>query len=136
MRKYRHNVYMSCGSIYDMNDRIIERPALLIDKSDGCIHGYGDAENLTAKFMNMATAYNDAGMKDMADDLLLMDFSGAWYKGMSNEEVCYILRRAVEHTATSFQPALVEHCTQPDFQEWLRAEMERVPIDLGEKEFR
>lgn len=134
-RKYRHNVYMFCGSIYDMNDCIIERPALLIDKSSGCIHGYGDAESLTAKFVKMAAAYNSAGMKDMTDDLLLMDFSNAWYKGMSNEEVCYVLRRAVEYTATSFQPALVEHCTQSDFQEWLRAEMQRFPIDLEEKEW-
>lgn len=136
MKEYRHNVYMFCGSIYDMNGRIIENPALLIDKSSGCIHGYGDAENLTAKFVKMTTAYNDTGMKDMADDLLLMDFSDTWYKGMSNEEVCYILRRAVEYTATSFLPALVEHCMKPDFQEWLRAEMTRFPINLEEKEFR
>ena len=100
-RKYRHNVYMFCGSIYNMNDCIIENPALLIDKSDGCVHGYGDAENLTAKFVNMAAAYNSAGLKDMADDLLLMDFSNAYYKGVSNEEICYILRRAVEYTASS-----------------------------------
>lgn len=134
-RKYRHNVYMLCGSIYDMNGNIIENPALLIDKSDGCVHGYGDTKNITAKFVNMAAAYSNAGLKDMADDLLLMDFSSAWYKGMSNEEVCYILRRAVEYTATSFQPALVEHCMKPDFQEWLRAEMARMPINLEEKEY-
>ena len=134
-RKYRHNVYMFCGSIYDLNDNIIENPALLLDKSDGCIHGFGEAKNLNAKFINMAEAYNIAGMKDMADDLLLMDFSGAWYKGLCNKEVCYILRRAVEYTASSFQPALVEHCMKPDFQEWLRTEMQRVPIDLEEKEY-
>lgn len=136
MRKYRHNVYMFCGSIHDTNDRIIEHPALLIDKSDGCVLGYGEAKDVTVKFVNMAAACSAANLKDMSDDLLLMDFSNAYYKGMSNEEVCYILRRAVEYTATSFQPALVEHCMQPDFQEWLRAEMTRFPINLEEKEFR
>lgn len=134
-RKYQHNVYLFCGSIYNMEGCIIENPALLVDKSTGCVHGYGDAGSVSAKFMNMATAYNQNGLKEMADDLLLMDFSNAYYKGVSNEEICYILRRAVEYTATSFQTALCEHATKPDFKEWLKAEMDRVPIDLEEQYF-
>lgn len=135
MGKYHHNVYMYCGSIYDMNGCIIENPAILLDKSDGCVHGYGNAKNLLAKFTTMAAAYNQAGFTDMANDLLMLDFSDAYYKGVSNEEICYILRRAVEYTATSFQPALCQHALKPDFQEWLRSEMQHVPIDLEEKEF-
>ncbi len=134
-RTYQHNVYLFCGYIYDMNGCIIENPALLLDKSTGCVHGYGDAESVNAKFMKVATAYNQNGLKEMADDLLLMDFSNAYYKGVSKEEVCYILRRAVEYTATSFQTELCKHATSPDFQEWLKGEMERLPLDLEEKEF-
>lgn len=135
-RTYRHNVYLYCGSIYDMDGCIIENPALLIDRSDGCVHGYGDAEAMNAKLVTMAAAYRRAGFTDMADGLMLLDFSNAYFKGISNEEICYILRRAVEYTATSFQPALCEHAMEPDFLEWLRGEMARLPIDLEEKSFR
>lgn len=133
---YQHNVYLFCGSIYDMNDCIIENPALLLDKEVGTVHGYGDANSVNAKFMKMAQSYNQSGMSEITDNLLLMDFSNAYYKGVSNEEICYILRRAVEYTASSFQKALCEHATKSDFQEWLKSEMIRVPINLEEKEWK
>lgn len=131
MTANRHCVYLYCGSIYDMNGRIIEHPALLIDKSDGCVHGYGDAGNLSAKLVKMADAWRGAGMQEMADDLMLMDFSDAWYKGMTNDEICYVIRRAVEFTATPFQKALCLHAMSPDFLTWLRSEMQRMPLDLS-----
>ena len=131
----KHNVYLHCGSIYDMHDCIIENPALLIDKSDGCVHGYGDAGNMTAKFTKMVDAYNKAHMPEMAGDLMLMDFSNAYFNGITNEQVCYILRRAVEYTASSFQEELAEHATNPDFVQWLENCMKKMPIDLSEKEW-
>lgn len=134
--EHKHVVYMYYGSIYNMHDNIIENPALLIDTDGGCVHGYGDIKDIEPKFINMVAAYNSAGFHEMAKNLILMDFSTAWFKGMSNEEICYILRRAVEHTATTFQPALIEHMEKPDFQEWLRAEMKRFPLDLEEKTYK
>ena len=134
-RRYPHNVYMYCGSIYDMDGCIIEDPALLIDRSTGCVHGYGRAESVAAKFEAMSSAYRKNGFEEEADGLLMLDFSGAYYRGVTREEVCYVLRRAVEYTATSFQEGLCAHAMKDDFRDWLRSEMQRVPIDLEEKEF-
>lgn len=131
----QHNVYLYCGSIYDMNGCIIENPALLIDKSDGCVHGYGDAGNVNAKFEKMLNAYNKAGMQEMTENLMLLDFSDAYFHDITNEQVCYILRRAVEHTATRFQTQLAEHATKPDFIQWLDGCMESMPLNLEEKAF-
>ncbi len=135
MSKYNHCVYMYCGSIYDLSGYIIENPAILLDKSTGTVHGYGDTKTVTAKMVNMADAYNKAGFTEEAASLMLLDFSDAYYKGISNEEICYVIRRAMEYTASSFQPALCEHAIKPDFKEWLNSEMKRVPIDLSEKYF-
>lgn len=132
---HRHICYMYCGSIYDQNDRIIENPAILMSKSTGTIMGWGNADTVNAKFKRAAAAYAQAGLNDEATDLLLMDFSNAWFKGISNKEICYILRRAVEFTATPFQTGLCERAMSPDFRQWLASEMQRVPIDLEQKTF-
>lgn len=138
----KHTVYLEGGSIFDIRDRIIENPAILLDKDDGCVHGYGNITNVKAKFIKYVTAYNNAGFPGMADSLLLLDFSNAYFKGLTNEETCYILRRATEHTATSFQPALCEWAQKTltednknTFKTWLQSEMKKLPLNLYEKEW-
>lgn len=133
MSEYQHICYIDNGSTCDRAGRIIENPAILLDKETGCVHGWGEAENVTAKMAYMAAAYNQAGFPEDAGNLMMLDFSDASFKGVTNEEICYVLRRAVEYTATSFQPALCEHAMEPGFLEWLRTEMRRLPIDLTKR---
>lgn len=133
MKTHSHICYLSNGSIYGQNGNIIENPAILLDRRDGCVLGWGESETVTAKFTRMAYAYNKAGFKEDAECLLALDFSDAFFKGVTNEEVCYILRRAVEYTATLFQTQLCQHAMAPDFREWLRLEMEKMPIDCTER---
>lgn len=134
MKECKHTVCVDCGSIYDMNGNVVENPAILLDKDSGCVHGCGDIEIVSAKFERMASAYDQAGMRDMAESLLLLDFSDAFFHGATKEEICYILRRATEYTASGFQKRLCKHAVLPDFKAWLHGEMKAFPIDLSERE--
>ena len=131
---YRHPIYLYKGSIYDMNGSIIKHPALLFDKKDDCLQGFGEAENLIPKLHRMADAFHRLGFPDMAASLMLIDFSNASFRRLTNEEICYILRRAIEFTATGFLTELAKHTINPDFKTWVQSEMKRIPIDLSEQE--
>lgn len=130
----KHNVYMEYGSIYNSHTGcIIEHPAILFDKDSAVVLSWGDAETVKAKLLSTASAYSKAGMDYAKDCLLMLEFNGF---GLTREEQCYIMRRAVEHTATGFQKELCEHALKEDFREWLKNEMSKLPLDLTEKEWK
>ena len=134
MGKHSHTCYMDGGSIYSsITGCIIEDPALLVDKSADCLHGWGNMSSVEPKFANMAYGYSQAGMTDMLNDLRLIELSK--FK-VDRETACYILRRATEFTATGFLTALCEHLEDDsDPIAWIRSEMERIPIDVNEKDW-
>lgn len=130
----RNVICLKYGTIMNnMTGIPIERPAILIDKSTGCIHGWGNSDVVTAKFINAVSAYVKAGMQEMADDLMVIDMTNTV---LSTEQKCYLLKRCVEYTASGFQTELVKIAsgtTQLDnIENWLTEQMKRVPIDLEE----
>lgn len=130
-----HTVYMVGGSIYcPYTGCLIERPAILVAKEADTLHGYGDFENVEAKFKKFITGYSQAGMKKEVDDLMLIELFN--YQ-IDREMACYVIRRASEYTLTGFIKNLCEQLTKGNNPiAWLKTEMERVPIDCSEKEWR
>lgn len=130
-----HTVYLNCGSIYNAyNDNIIERPAILVSKEDDTIHAYGDLENVEAKFKRFVTRWNKPCFQDELNDLMLIELSEYH---IDREMACYVIRRATEFTATGFIRDFARRLTDgSDVLAWLKSEMERIPIDLEEKEWR
>lgn len=132
--KQQHVCYMEGGSIINaFSGGIIERPAILVSKDEDIIHGWGNFEDVKAKFEKYACAYSKAGMTDDLNNLILIELSE--YK-ISREMACYVIRRAAEFTATDFVRNLAGRLADgSDLVAWLKSEMERIPIDLDEKEW-
>lgn len=126
-----HTCYMDGGSIINgLTGNIIERPAILVSKSDDIIHGWGDMETVEPRFAKYAYGYSQAGMTEELNDLMLIELSE--YK-IDREMACYVIRRATEFTATGFIRNLCQELTSgSDPIAWLKAEMERMPINLSE----
>lgn len=130
-----HVCYMKGGSIMNaFSGCIIERPAILVSKEEDIILGWGNLEDVEARFAKYACAYSKAGMTDDLNDLMLIELSE--YK-VTREMACYVICRAAEFTATGFVRDLADRLTDSgDPVAWLESEMERVPIGLDEKERR
>lgn len=130
-----HVCYMEGGSIINaFSGGIVERPAILVSKEADTIHGWGNFEDVEARFAKYACAYSKAGMTDDLNDLMLIELSE--YK-ITREMACYVIRRAAEFTATGFIRNLACKLTDgSDPVAWLKSEMERIPIGLDEKEWR
>lgn len=74
----------------------------------------------------MVSAMEAAGMNTKC--ILLVEFGDTQ---LTVEDRCYLLRRCVEHTASGFQLELCQRLiTNHDIIEYLRSEMQRVPINL------
>lgn len=114
-----------------MDGRIIERPAILVSKTQDMMFGYGDFDALDRKLATTAAAYRTAGFPEEADDLLLIELDS--YR-MSREQACYIIRRAMEFTASGFILALCREISGGSPVEWLQSEMARIPLDLEERQ--
>ena len=131
---HKHTVYMEGGSIYNaFSGCIIERPTILVSKEADTIHGWGNYEDVNARFEKYAAAYAQAGLREELDDLMLIELSE--YK-VTREMACYVMRRMSEYTATGFVTKFCEALTGPDPVGWLKAEMERLPIGIDEKEWK
>lgn len=131
-----HVCYIEGGSIMNTaTGCFIENPAILVSKTEDIIHAWGNFDTVEAKFNKYTSAYNQAGLTDMANDLLLIELSQ--YHNVTREMACYIMRRAAEFTATGFVKNLCEQLTSgSDPVAWLTAEMERIPLDLEKREWR
>lgn len=127
-----HPCYMEGGSIINTySNCIIENPAILVSKSDDVLHGWGEMENVEARFKKLVLGYSQAGMTEEVNDLMFIELSQ--YK-LSREMACYIMLRAVEFTATGFITNLCRELESGnDPVAWLKSEMERIPIDINEK---
>ena len=130
-----HVCYMDCGSIINSaTGGIIEQPAILVSKADDIVYGWGNMDKVEAKFEKYTMTRLQAGYKEEMEDLMLIEFSE--YK-ITREMACYVLRRAIEFTATGFITNLCHEITEgSDPIAWLRAEMERIPINVNQKEWK
>lgn len=128
-----HVCYIEGGSIINaLTGQIIEDPAILVSKNADVLHAWGNEDNVNAKFVKFASAYEKAGFTDDLNDLMYIQLSQ--FK-ISRETACYVIRRAAEFTATGFIRHLCEQINSGDPVEFLKQEMERIPIDLEEKEW-
>ena len=122
--------YVAFGSVYDaMHGNIIETPAIIVDTSSGCMHKYGEADNVRRRYDEMYRKLVAAGLKNMAGDLFYLELNPEFFTA---EERCYVLRRCVEYSASPFPKELCERArtasSTDDVRTWLRAEMTRIPI--------
>lgn len=129
-----HVCYMENGSIINaFTGSIVESPAILVSKNEDTLHAWGNKDAVSAKFTRFATAYQNAGFLDDLNDLMFIQLSN--FK-ITREMACYIIRRAAEFTATGFIRNLCGELEHGDPEAFLRHEMERIPIDLNEKEWK
>lgn len=129
----KHTVYMENGSICDMLGRIVEKPAIMFDKEDSVCHGWGDAKNIKAKYDKFVAAYNKMAMQELAADMVYLELNE--YK-MPREMQCFILRYASEHSGTTFLKELYNRLNDPGVFQWLENKMQKMNLDLTEKEFK
>lgn len=130
----KHTVYMEGGSIINaFSGSIIERPAVLVSRSEDIIHGWGDFDAVSARFERYVSAYTKAGLMEELKDMVLVELSQ--YK-VTREMACYVLRRMSEHTATGFVTAFCSAIEGPDPAGWLKGEMEKLPLNVEEKEWK
>lgn len=119
------------GSIYGANGCILKDPCIIIDKESGCFHGYGSKDTMLAKYNTYVARFNEAGMSDMASDLVLVEFND--YADLNKKCITYVIRRLLEYTATPFPIEFLKYLNSGDkyaFDMWLRSEMEKIPISI------
>ncbi len=82
-----HTCYMENGSIINgYSGNIIENPAILVSRTDDILHGWGELENVKAKFNKFAAAYAQAGLTEELNDLMLIELSEYH---ITREMACY-----------------------------------------------
>lgn len=123
---YVSPVAMAFGSIYDnMSDEVLEHPAFILDAETGTLHVYGNIADVRHRYDTMINRMSKVGMS--INGLLLVEMDNL---AMSREEQCYVLKRCIEYTASSFQRDLCIHLYHGDVVDWVRSEMVRFPLDL------
>lgn len=123
MSKNKHVCHVESGSIYNnIAEKFIDRPAILLDAETGTVLRWGEFAACSETFDTTHAAFKSNGIPC---DLLMLDLSDS---PLNADEVCYLIRRCVEYTASGFQSALCEHVRLGDAEDWLRSEMRRVPI--------
>ena len=129
-KHHPHPVSLYCGSVMNnMAGVLVEKPAFIMTKSTGSISRWGEYEKVSAHFDNMARRCAAGGMSDLMNDFVLVAMDEAM---ISREEQCYILKRLLEYTATSFGKDLLARLESEDLKTWLAGEMARLPLNLEE----
>ena len=77
------------GSLYNnITETIIENIGFIYDKESGTILKYGDLnKNFEQYYLDMQNKYIKAGLKDIADDILLIKFN-RYESKLSIDEIC------------------------------------------------
>lgn len=130
----KNAVYLENGDIINnYTGTPIKEPAMVIDHETGCILSWGPKTSVYAAYLNMTEKYQNAGMNDMAEQLMYIELDEMH---LTPEQRCYVLKRCVEYTASGFQTALclkLQYGDSARTLEWLNSEMSRVPITLTDK---
>ena len=121
MRDRINPVTLWHGSIYDAAGRIVENPAVLVDPEADCFHGWGENAAMSKKLDDVAKK------SDGLFRLTMVDLSK-----LPKDMACYVIVRMIEYTASGFIKNFVGQAENPTAMDWLRAEMDRVPVSVPE----
>lgn len=117
-------VYIRDGSIYNaVTDTFINRPAIMFDPDNDMLLAYGEYDGVCRRF----DKYIEAA-PDMCTEYVLFHLFESSL--LTTEMQCYILKRAIEYTASGFIRNLNSHLGTGDLSDWIASEMARVPLDL------
>lgn len=127
-------IYLENGSVWSaMTGCAIENPAILVDKDSDVLLKYGEANAVRKYYNRVLTSYQTTGRNP--DNFVLIELDSEVYDldSMSNSRTiqCYILKRAIEYSASGFLPNLIDHIAKGDVADWLEEQMQRVPLDLN-----
>lgn len=123
-QKINKTAYIENGEVFfTATDKAVKDLALMIDIDSDVLLSYGDPETVNQKL----NALTDKA-KTLFGNLAILQLKT---DNFTAEQRCYVIRRAVEYTATGFCKALAEHAKTGDFTEWLNAEMAKLPLDLS-----
>lgn len=77
------------GSIYNTNSNtMIGNMGIIYDKEDGCLLKYGDINRgLEEYYLNMKDKYIKSGLKEIAEDIILIKFD-RYESELSMDEIC------------------------------------------------
>lgn len=103
---------------------VIENPALLIDRAENAIIGWGPAEKLEERMNRLTEAFIANGLMDRCD-FVKIDLSKA---ELTVEQQAWIIRRCVEFSGSDFPNTLCNKWVDSDCKEWLEQQMNMVPL--------
>lgn len=108
------------GILRPDTDAMIDRPTILIDAENSLLLKWGSFDNVA----KVAKTYEPfAGVEGMPQVSLLQ------LNQLTAEEQAYVINRILRYTASSFVRNLMEQGTSVSGKDWLKAEMERLPLD-------
>ena len=110
------------GTIF-VNGFGLERPALLVDTESDVLLAYGN-------YIDVKTKFDKYTGKKVPTELK-KNIAMFTFDNLPNKDVIYILRRAIDYTASGFIRNLAQKYCEPDFMDWLKAEMLRVPVETA-----
>lgn len=113
------DIHEEYGTIF-INGFGIERPTMLVDTDSDVLLNYGNYADVKTKFDKYTGKNIPAELKS---SIAMFTFDT-----LPNKAIIYILKRAINYTASGFVKNLAKKYCEPDFQTWLNAEMLRVPI--------
>lgn len=113
------NIHEEFGTIF-VDGYGLERPAIIVDAESDTLIAYGDYMDVKIKF--------DKYTRPNVPDILKHGITMLTFDTLSNQEIIYILNRAVNYTASGFIKNLTKKHCDPDVRTWLDTEMQRVPV--------
>ena len=119
MREKINPVTLWQGSIYDASGRIIENPAVLVDPEGDCFHGWGENTAISRKLDDVARKSGGLFRLTMVD-----------LSKLPKDMACYVILRMIQFTASGFIKNFVGQAENPAAMDWLRNEMQRVPVSI------
>lgn len=116
----RHTLcYMENGRIHDKGGRVLEGPAIIIDKECGTFLKFGERDELQTEYEKIKEAMDEISPGCIA----MLDFTG------EDERACYVAKRMFASTA--FCEEYAKHLkSRYDYDEWLKEEMATVPVNM------
>lgn len=120
----RKNIWVENGSVFcDATDSYIEHPALLLDYESDLLMKYGESEYVRG-FLSKVSAANC----EYAASLSVLELNTLLF---TPEECAYIMKRALEYSASGFIRALQERMLDGSLKSWISSEMSRVPLEIA-----
>lgn len=105
----------------------IVEPSICIDTESDTLMTWGSADEVNKKYNNIINRCAEKHIDSLCSGLCCINLSET---SLSLEQQAYIIRRCVEYTASGFCKTLCKKVAEPDCIDWLRSEMQRVPLEV------